>query len=526
MNDSEINFLLAARCWVYPFCYLPPSEEKCFRIAASGLNCGECAFQVRDEKRARELNRVYEQRMREREKKHYEFIKSKKWKNEARPRIVKHDNYQCAVCMEKVEMKNAHVHHIIDYSSDEDLSPHNLVTLCNRCHSKLHPVFPNGMWALGWPDNDKVKERLRHFYGEVKEASRKNTDRFAAPLEHLMMHLCLLCSLFAECEIGKSTRIEISKTMDAFQALLRTRAKRYFIAELHEGAKNCIVEGKIVSMREPKEVDTRYGKTSLVVARLRDETGEIALNLFGEQATEVNEGDTLAIENAYTMQYEGVLTLNIPKGKGIIRTKTQKPSLTGSGKNMEEHPYNRSAVSKLEGSFHKGAFSEISILKICKNHRYSCPKSCLYYGARMADCRYKKPLMNKPIEDELLCTIVLANIKSSLSPSTGTLMVESGARVLDSKGRSYRGHTPYLCEELHSLAKQEFGYISRGEFDRICIYEGTEETILFPFPEMPEKEEIRGFILTLRCTKSGINKSLETYDFRLIPPKAEGKSNA
>jgi hypothetical protein len=90
-------------------------------------------------------------------------------------------------------------------------------------------------------------------------------------------------------------------------------------------------------------------------------------------------------------------------------------------------------------------------------------------------------------------------------------------RILDSKGRSYPNFSSYLCETLHSQAKQKLGYIFRGEFDCIQIFEGTKETILLPFPEIPEKENILGIILQLWSTKGGVNTTVETFDFRLKP---------
>jgi len=97
-------------------------------------------------------------------------------------------------------------------------------------------------------------------------------------------------------------------------------------------------------------------------------------------------------------------------------------------------------------------------------------------------------------------------------------MVRETNRLIDSKGRSYLGFIQYLCEDLNSQAKQKFGYISTGTFDRILIFEGTKEMILLPFPEIPEKENIVGIILQLWSSESGYNKSIETFDFRLQKP--------
>jgi len=513
-NESKIRFLMSMRCWVHPFCYVAPSQEECYRIIASGLECGKCTFRIEDEKNAKEYYGIYERLMTEREKKHYDFLKTKRWKKVVRPAIVKHDNHSCLICKETVDMKHAHVHHIVDFSADEDLSPQNLVTLCTKCHAKLHPVFPRGMWALGWPRLDKVKNELRSFYNKVRDASIENKSRFKAPLEHLMMHICLICPHLQECEIGRFTLNDISKTMESFA---RLQQKRCCIANLNDGMKHLVVKGNIISMSEPKEVETRYGKTQLVTAQLKDKTGEILLNLFGENIRKVKTGDIVTIENGYTLLYEGKLTLNIPREEGKIITENRH---IGSSNlevdKMEDYPHHKIVVDNLESSSFKGKFSEISILGVFKNEHYSCPKTCLYY--EKYECRYKKPLMNKPVKDELICTSVLVEIGSYLPSDLGELMVCETNGLIDSKGRSYRGFIPYLCEDLNSQAKQKFGYVSRGKFDWILIFEGTKEMILLLFPEIPEKESVVGIILQLRSRKGCINQSIETFDFRLRKP--------
>jgi len=295
---------------------MPPNSEDCYRIKASGIKCKECTFKIKNEKKGKELYELYKRLTTEKERKHYSFVNSEYWKNEIRPKILQHDNYTCLICKEKI-VKRAHIHHILDFSADADLSPRNLVTLCNKCHTKLHPVFPDGMWSLGWPDLNKVKMELNTFYNKVREASETNRNRFKAPLEHIMLHICLICPLLNECDIGKGTSENMFSAMKEYD-LASLSQNRYHIAELHDGMSHVTVEGVIVDLGEPREVETRYGKTSLVIAKLRDDTGDITLNLFGEQIGTVALGDTIRIENGYTLTYQGQLTLNVPKEKGRI----------------------------------------------------------------------------------------------------------------------------------------------------------------------------------------------------------------
>lgn len=315
-GENEVKFLMSMRCWVYPFCYLPPDRKNCYRIRASGIKCEECVFRIDEKDKAEELYELYQKLMTKREERHYSFLKSEYWKKEIRPQILQYDNFTCVICKER-NVGNLHVHHILDFSADDDLTPRNLVTLCNRCHSKLHPVFPVGMWNLGWPDLEKVKVELKSFYERVKETSENYRERFKAPLEHIMMHLCLVCPLLRQCDIGKSTEEMIMADMREYD-LISLSMNKYSIAELRDGMRHVTVEGKIVQMGRPKEVETRYGKTSLVIALLTDDTGEIVLNLFGSQADGVECGDFIRVEKGYIVKYEGQLTLNVSRKYGRI----------------------------------------------------------------------------------------------------------------------------------------------------------------------------------------------------------------
>jgi len=316
-SKIEVDFLMSMRCWVFPFCYVPPDPKKCLRIIAARFNCDKCSYRVKSQDKANALYGLYQKLMREKAEKHNNFVKSKRWINEIRPKILKYDNYTCLICKKQLDDKYAHVHHILDFSGDEDLSPRNLVTLCKDCHSKLHPVFPQGMWRLGWPDMDEVKEKLKEFFMLVRRITDKNKDRLRAPLEHLMMHLCLICPLLKECDMGKFVFNDISTNMAGWENLILVR-NRYHICELRDGMGNVTVEGKIILISDPVEVETRYGRTRLVVATLEDDTGKIVLNLFGEQIQKVKLGDYIRVESGYVKTYEGKLTLNVPRKRGRI----------------------------------------------------------------------------------------------------------------------------------------------------------------------------------------------------------------
>lgn len=70
-----------------------------------------------------------------------EFYNSKKWKR-VKALILKRDNYLCRECKRYGKMVAAeHVHHIehLDARPDLAYTPSNLISLCAKCHLKMHP---------------------------------------------------------------------------------------------------------------------------------------------------------------------------------------------------------------------------------------------------------------------------------------------------------------------------------------------------------------------------------------------------
>ena len=68
--------------------------------------------------------------------------------NAARKAIYKRDLYACALCD---STRGLQVHHVMPRSQGGSNSPHNLITLCWRCHAVAHgtrlPECPDWMDA-------------------------------------------------------------------------------------------------------------------------------------------------------------------------------------------------------------------------------------------------------------------------------------------------------------------------------------------------------------------------------------------
>ena len=82
---------------------------------------------------------------------------------------------------------------------------------------------------------------------------------------------------------------------------------------------NINLTAKVVSVSEPREVMTKLGyRTRVATATIEDDTGKIELSLWGRQADDIIEGNTVEITNGYITEFRGNLQLNVPR-KGEIK---------------------------------------------------------------------------------------------------------------------------------------------------------------------------------------------------------------
>ncbi len=86
------------------------------------------------------------------------------------------------------------------------------------------------------------------------------------------------------------------------------------ISELKAGASNVTVTAKVIQKDEPREVVTKYGKRlSVANIMLEDDSGTIAMSLWGDTIGEVNQGDTIEVSNGYVSEFRGTPQLSTGK---------------------------------------------------------------------------------------------------------------------------------------------------------------------------------------------------------------------
>ncbi|MBI2579425.1 MAG: DNA-binding protein [Candidatus Aenigmarchaeota archaeon] len=83
------------------------------------------------------------------------------------------------------------------------------------------------------------------------------------------------------------------------------------IAELSNGSRKVEVEGKVVQKEQPREVSTKFGRKKVCNAIIEDDSGSIMLVLWGDEIDNINEGDTVKIENGYVSEWKDTLQLSV-----------------------------------------------------------------------------------------------------------------------------------------------------------------------------------------------------------------------
>ena len=78
------------------------------------------------------------------------------------------------------------------------------------------------------------------------------------------------------------------------------------ISDLKAGTSNVTITATVSQKDEPREVVTKYGKRLNVAnITLKDDSGTIAMSLWGNDINSVDVGDTVEISNGYVNEFRG-----------------------------------------------------------------------------------------------------------------------------------------------------------------------------------------------------------------------------
>ena len=116
------------------------------------------------------------------------------------------------------------------------------------------------------------------------------------------------------------------------------------ISDLKAGTSNVTITATVASKDAPREVVTKYGKRLNVAnITLKDDSGTIAMSLWGNDISTVNVGDVIEVSNGYVNEFRGnpqLSTGKFGKIKVVSKGSGGGASDEGSGSddfdNMEE----------------------------------------------------------------------------------------------------------------------------------------------------------------------------------------------
>ncbi len=110
------------------------------------------------------------------------------------------------------------------------------------------------------------------------------------------------------------------------------------ISDLKVGASNVSLQAKVVQKGDPREVVTKYGKRlSVADITLQDDTGSIAMSLWGDDIDTVDVGDMVEIANGYVNEFRGTPQLSTGKfGKITVVEKGSGAGASDEGAESSE----------------------------------------------------------------------------------------------------------------------------------------------------------------------------------------------
>ena len=91
------------------------------------------------------------------------------------------------------------------------------------------------------------------------------------------------------------------------------------ISDLKSGMADVNLKAKVVEMKEPREIITKFGTaTTLTEAVLQDDSGTIKLTLWGKQSEGIENDQEVEIANGFVKEFREELQLTLGR-KGTIK---------------------------------------------------------------------------------------------------------------------------------------------------------------------------------------------------------------
>jgi len=86
------------------------------------------------------------------------------------------------------------------------------------------------------------------------------------------------------------------------------------IKDIKVGAMDGTIEAEVIDMEEPREVLNKFGvRMKVAKANIRDDSGEINLTLWNDDAGKFKVGDKIKLENGWVTEFKGNLQVSAGK---------------------------------------------------------------------------------------------------------------------------------------------------------------------------------------------------------------------
>ncbi|EEZ92811.1 MAG: nucleic acid binding OB-fold tRNA/helicase-type [Candidatus Parvarchaeum acidiphilum ARMAN-4] len=89
------------------------------------------------------------------------------------------------------------------------------------------------------------------------------------------------------------------------------------ISELRDGMSDIDLSAEVVEIGEAREVMTKFGSNKVATAKIKDDSGECKLSLWGKQIEMFSVGDNVEISKGYVQSFRDELQVNVGKAGSI-----------------------------------------------------------------------------------------------------------------------------------------------------------------------------------------------------------------
>jgi replication factor A1 len=94
------------------------------------------------------------------------------------------------------------------------------------------------------------------------------------------------------------------------------------LKDLRPGMEHVDIQVRLVGLEEPREVETNYGVTHVLVdGQVEDDSGKVELTVWNEKTEQLNRvklGDIVELKDCFITSFKGNLSINVGRDSEIV----------------------------------------------------------------------------------------------------------------------------------------------------------------------------------------------------------------